>query len=213
MLRYLPIRGKAILQAQVTLIQTGDDLITFKLKKKFEMNQQSRIQAALTLIGSNEKILTIMKRSMFDRLLAIRSYVYMDFWSYVTAYKYHAQSRCKYFLTGETWSHKLLTQTALLRFPHPHVCNKTSIRLCLWRVTFARMSRILQLECENSTKMVFLEYHGSIWNNWQTQGRITLGRKYKIQNFIYRGDVFPILSDTIAKSKVWMQINNLNNIM
>jgi len=89
-LKFLPIRGKAFLQAQRALITTGEKLVTATLKCRLQERQEVRVRGAVENIGTDVVLLDIFKRAMFDRLLAVRAMVFLDFWSYTAAYMYHS---------------------------------------------------------------------------------------------------------------------------
>lgn len=89
-LNYLPVNGLALLAAQKSVIKTGDQVVVLALKRRLQSEQRKRIQGAQAHIKTDARVLDILKRAMFDRLLVVRSMVFMDFWSYTAAYMYHS---------------------------------------------------------------------------------------------------------------------------
>lgn len=66
------------------------------LKENLATAQDSRIKGSMDLISGDNRVLEMMKFVMFDRLLAVRAWVYMDFWSYTMAYMYYSMSQGMY---------------------------------------------------------------------------------------------------------------------
>ncbi|KAI5815555.1 hypothetical protein BZA77DRAFT_369945 [Pyronema omphalodes] len=89
-LQYLPVNGLALLAAQEAVIKAGDQVVVMALKRRLQNEQRKRIKGAQAHIAKDDRVLDILKRAMFDRLLAVRSMVFMDFWSYTAAYMYHS---------------------------------------------------------------------------------------------------------------------------
>ncbi|MCJ1295942.1 hypothetical protein MMC34_007507 [Xylographa carneopallida] len=94
-----PINGKALWEAftiDVTMMFKElegypiDDLTGILLRKKLDTDYQGRIMATLDHIQNDNAVLDILKRAMFDRVLAIRNLVYLDFWSYRAAFQFYS---------------------------------------------------------------------------------------------------------------------------
>jgi hypothetical protein len=99
-LKYLPVNGLALLAAQEVVIKAGDQVVVMALKRRLQSEQRKRIKGAQAHIATDDRVLDILKRAMFDRLLAVRSMVFMDFWSYTAAYMYHSLDQGKLHLLG-----------------------------------------------------------------------------------------------------------------
>ncbi|RPA75394.1 hypothetical protein BJ508DRAFT_230147 [Ascobolus immersus RN42] len=89
-LKFLVINGKCYILTQANLVQKGDELATVLLQKKMEERNQDRLAATLRTIATDDRVVRLLTRAMFDRVLAIRSLVSLDFASYVSAYKFHS---------------------------------------------------------------------------------------------------------------------------
>ena len=88
----LPIFAKAYLMAQVAVVTTGQNLAGIILHRKLDNEQHTRLENTLKHISSNNVVLSLLQRAMFDRVLALRNLVYVDFWNYKAAFQYHALS-------------------------------------------------------------------------------------------------------------------------
>lgn len=86
----LPIYAKAFLTAQVAVVTSGQGLAVILLRKKLDTEQQSRLEGTLTHIKDDSTLLALLKRAMFDRVLAVRNLVYLDFWTYKAAFQYYS---------------------------------------------------------------------------------------------------------------------------
>lgn len=91
-LRKLPVLGKAVLAAQMTVIQSGDHLMNILMKQKQANSQRERIHGANAHASKDNRVLDMLKFAMFDRLLVIRGLIFMDFWSQTMGYMYHSMS-------------------------------------------------------------------------------------------------------------------------
>ena len=91
-LRKMSNAGKAVLAGQTALITSGEALVSIKLKQKLQTGQQARLEGAVGKVKGNDEILAILKRAMFDRVIAIRGMAFLDFWNYSMAYQYHTLS-------------------------------------------------------------------------------------------------------------------------
>ncbi|KAF5578849.1 hypothetical protein FPCIR_11392 [Fusarium pseudocircinatum] len=88
-LRSLVVHGKTYLQSQINVLVRGDELATVKLRLKQQESSRPAIEAMLGRFEQNTDVVSVLKMAMFDRLLALRALIYVDFNSYVNAYKYH----------------------------------------------------------------------------------------------------------------------------
>ncbi|RSL98148.1 hypothetical protein CEP52_010468 [Fusarium oligoseptatum] len=88
-LRSLVIHGKTYLQSQVNAVVRGDELATVQLRLRQQQASRPAIEAMMTRFSESEELVSVLKTAMFDRLLAVRALIYVDFNSYVNAYNYH----------------------------------------------------------------------------------------------------------------------------
>ncbi|KAH6649504.1 hypothetical protein F5144DRAFT_635096 [Chaetomium tenue] len=88
-LRTLVINGKTYLQTQENFCRRGNDLAVVLLRTNLQVKDSTRLKRSLTSIHEQEGVLDILKLAMFDRLLAIRSLVFVDFQTYVAAHMFH----------------------------------------------------------------------------------------------------------------------------
>ncbi|KAH7111486.1 hypothetical protein B0J13DRAFT_631825 [Dactylonectria estremocensis] len=91
-LRSLVVHGKTYLQSQVNVVVRGDELATVQLRLRQQQASRPAIDAMMARFGENKELVSVLKLAMFDRLLAIRALIYVDFNSYVNAYNYHTLS-------------------------------------------------------------------------------------------------------------------------
>ncbi|KAI3319340.1 hypothetical protein HD806DRAFT_509714 [Xylariaceae sp. AK1471] len=89
-LRTLVINGKTYLQTQENLCQRGNELSLVLLKTKLQHKEKSRLQSTLNVEEQQGAVIDILKRAMFDRLLTIRSLIFLDFQTHSDAYRFHA---------------------------------------------------------------------------------------------------------------------------
>ncbi|UZP36543.1 hypothetical protein NXS19_004359 [Fusarium pseudograminearum] len=89
-LKTLVINGKTYLQTQENLCQRGNELALVLLKVKLQHKDQKRLTLSATATEQQGAVLDLLKRAMFDRLLTIRSLVFLDFQIYSEAYMFHA---------------------------------------------------------------------------------------------------------------------------
>ncbi|EGU80028.1 hypothetical protein FOPG_15971 [Fusarium oxysporum f. sp. conglutinans race 2 54008] len=92
-LKTLVISGECYIKTQANLVQKGDDLAILSFQTNMEDKNQQRLAAMNYKSVTDEKILDLLKRAMFDRILALRTFVYQDFQTYSTAYNYHSLSK------------------------------------------------------------------------------------------------------------------------
>jgi hypothetical protein len=88
-LRTLVINGKTYLQTQENLCQRGNELALVLLKVKLQHKDKQRLTLSATATEQQGAVLDLLKRAMFDRLLSIRSLVFLDFYMYSEAYMFH----------------------------------------------------------------------------------------------------------------------------
>ncbi|KAM7193874.1 hypothetical protein V8F33_007560 [Rhypophila sp. PSN 637] len=92
-LRFLVISGECYIKTQASVVQKGNDLAILSFQNAMEEKDKQRLAAMSYSAVTDDKILDLLKRAMFDRVLALRSFVYADFYTYSLAYNYHALSR------------------------------------------------------------------------------------------------------------------------
>ncbi|EYB33338.1 hypothetical protein SNK05_003988 [Fusarium graminearum] len=78
------------LQTQENLCQRGNELALVLLKMKLQHKDQKRLALSATATEQQGAVLDLLKRAMFDRLLTIRSLVFLDFQIYSEACMFHA---------------------------------------------------------------------------------------------------------------------------
>lgn len=88
-LKIMVINGKAAIQVQANLVQKGDELAIIIVQKQVEDRDEKRLTAAATATINSKAVTELLSRAMFDRVLATRGRVYLDFFTYLTAYHYH----------------------------------------------------------------------------------------------------------------------------
>jgi len=88
-LKTLVINGRCYLQTQANLVKKGDELATVMLQSKHKDNQHERLSKMAYKSTTDASVVELLRRAMFDRLLAIRALVYLDFATYLSAYNYH----------------------------------------------------------------------------------------------------------------------------
>lgn len=71
-----------------------------KMQQKMSERQSARIAKAISYFEGDSRLLEATKRAMFDKLLVVRSWVFMDFWSYAGAYMYYSLAKGNY---GSIW--------------------------------------------------------------------------------------------------------------
>jgi hypothetical protein len=89
-LKTLVNNGQAYILAQTNLVRCADELAILLLQGKIEKRDNSRLENLAVNVGTNKLVLEILKRAMFDRLLSIRSLVFLDFITYNSAYNYYS---------------------------------------------------------------------------------------------------------------------------
>ncbi|KAK5661826.1 hypothetical protein OQA88_9928 [Cercophora sp. LCS_1] len=89
-LRKLAINGKTYLQTQENLCLRGNELAIVLVKLKLQRRDRSRLTLSSITLSQQDVTLDILRRAMFDRLLTIRSLVFLDFQTYSEAYMFHA---------------------------------------------------------------------------------------------------------------------------
>ncbi|RAH54694.1 hypothetical protein BO85DRAFT_480185 [Aspergillus piperis CBS 112811] len=91
-LKYLPLSGEAVIRTRANLISRGYQLTTANLRRKLEKENQPLLESTVTKAETNHHILEVLQDAMFDRLLTVRAFVMLDFWTYRSAYMYHSLS-------------------------------------------------------------------------------------------------------------------------
>lgn len=89
-LRSLVVHGKTFLEAQVNLVERGDELATVLLRLKLQKVAHPPLEAMMKHFTTDTRVVAVLKTAMFDRLMTIRALVFVDFNSYVNAYMYHS---------------------------------------------------------------------------------------------------------------------------
>jgi hypothetical protein len=89
-LRTLVVNGKTFLQTQENLCQRGNNLTLVFLRVKLQKDDQVRLKKSLSCSQQQDGVLNLLKLAMFDRILAIRSLVFVDFQTYAEAYMFHS---------------------------------------------------------------------------------------------------------------------------
>ena len=92
-LKTLVINGECYIQTQANLVTKGDELATVMLQSKHEDRQHERLSKLAYKSTTDSSVFELLRRAMFDRLLAIRALVYLDFATYLSAYDYHTMLR------------------------------------------------------------------------------------------------------------------------
>ncbi|KAK3682204.1 hypothetical protein B0T22DRAFT_484284 [Podospora appendiculata] len=92
-LKLIVVNGETNILTQANLVSKGDMLATVLLQQKMGSRDEARLAAVVTHIADDSAILNVVTRAMFDRVLAVRHLVYLDFFTYTEAYKYHTLSQ------------------------------------------------------------------------------------------------------------------------
>lgn len=93
LLKTLIITGECYIRTQSNLVQKGDDLTIVSFQSKIKAKDQKQLAAISYSAVTNEKILNLLKRAIFDRVIALQTFVYQDFQTYSLAYNYHTLSK------------------------------------------------------------------------------------------------------------------------
>ncbi|KAH7103220.1 hypothetical protein BKA62DRAFT_828790 [Auriculariales sp. MPI-PUGE-AT-0066] len=88
-LKTLVINGECFIQTQANVVAQGDNLAVAVLKGATENRNLSRLSKMAYKASNDIQVFGLLRRAMFDRLLAIRALVYLDFSTYLAAYNYH----------------------------------------------------------------------------------------------------------------------------
>jgi hypothetical protein len=80
------IRGKAIFAAQTALTSASDAYLTVSQQRISQQNHTNRLRKAIPQIQGSNETLTIIKIALAERLLAVRSWIVLDFRQYVASY-------------------------------------------------------------------------------------------------------------------------------
>jgi hypothetical protein len=103
-LKFLVVDGETYIQTQANLVTKGDELATVLLQQKMESNDTARLAATARVVATEKSVAELLRRAMFDRILAIRTLVFLDFYTYTTAYQYHTLSNGKWSLQNDTYN-------------------------------------------------------------------------------------------------------------
>ncbi|KAF3927853.1 hypothetical protein ABW20_dc0103756 [Dactylellina cionopaga] len=83
--------GKAVVAAQAAYIQVFDDYMEAAVNLQTAQSQNKVLQGAVSRI-KDPLVFQTFKRAMFDRLIAVRSWVAVEFNDYASAYQYYTLS-------------------------------------------------------------------------------------------------------------------------
>ncbi|KAK6503724.1 hypothetical protein TWF481_008728 [Arthrobotrys musiformis] len=83
--------GKAVVAAQAAYIQVFDDYMEASVNLQTAQSQNKVLQGAINRL-QDPLVYHTFKRAMFDRLIAVRSWVAVEFNDYVSAYQYYTLS-------------------------------------------------------------------------------------------------------------------------
>ncbi|KAF3133984.1 hypothetical protein TWF594_008849 [Orbilia oligospora] len=83
--------GKAVVAAQAAYIQVFDDYMEASVNLQTAQSQNKVLQGAVSRL-EDPLVYHTFKRAMFDRLIAVRSWVAVEFHDYVSAYQYYTLS-------------------------------------------------------------------------------------------------------------------------
>ncbi|KAK6331454.1 hypothetical protein TWF730_004536 [Orbilia blumenaviensis] len=80
--------GKAVVAAQAAYIQVFDDYMEASVNLQTAQAQNKVLQGAVSRL-QDPLVFHTFKRAMFDRLIAVRSWVAVEFHDYISAYQYY----------------------------------------------------------------------------------------------------------------------------
>lgn len=80
------IRGKAIFAAQTALTSASDAYLTVTQQRISQQNHTNRLRKAIPQIQGSNEALGIIKIALAERVLAVRSWIVLDFRQYVASY-------------------------------------------------------------------------------------------------------------------------------
>lgn len=92
-LKILVPNGECFILTQANLVKTGDELATVLVQSEAERRSESRLSLTTLSVATDLDVLDLLVRAMFDRVLTIRSLVYLDFLTYSSAQEYHTLSK------------------------------------------------------------------------------------------------------------------------
>ncbi|KAH4019276.1 hypothetical protein HBI81_192460 [Parastagonospora nodorum] len=92
-LKILVPNGECFILTQANLVKTGDELATVLIQSEAERRSESRLSSTALSVTTDLDVLDVLVRAMFDRVLTIRSLVYLDFLTYSSAQEYHTLSK------------------------------------------------------------------------------------------------------------------------
>ena len=80
------IRGEAIFAAQTALTSASDAYLTVAQQRMSQQSHTNRLRKAISQVQGNDETLKIIKIALAERVLAVRSWIVLDFRQYVTSY-------------------------------------------------------------------------------------------------------------------------------
>ncbi|EMD00387.1 hypothetical protein BAUCODRAFT_20501 [Baudoinia panamericana UAMH 10762] len=86
----LVIRGKAVLTAQQAVTSTGDQYAAVLAQQLMATRSTSRLRAALPQIQGDPVALHLLRRDLFQRLVAVRTSIALDFKQYLDGLAWYA---------------------------------------------------------------------------------------------------------------------------
>lgn len=84
------IRGKAVFAAQTALASASDAYLTVMQQQIAQKANTLRLRKALPSIQGNERAFAIIKLAMAERLLALRTWINLDFLQYLAVYAWNS---------------------------------------------------------------------------------------------------------------------------
>jgi hypothetical protein len=97
-LKTLVVNGKCYILAKSSFVQKGDELATALVQEQMSQRNEKRLSASVESNMADAATLQLIKRAMFDRVLAVRTLVFLYFFSYSSAYRFHTLSNGIYFI-------------------------------------------------------------------------------------------------------------------
>lgn len=83
------IRGKAIFVAQTAFKTAGDTYLTVVQQSLAQQKHTNRLRKAIPQIHGDDRMFGIIKLAMAERLLSLRTWIYLDFRQYLAAYAWN----------------------------------------------------------------------------------------------------------------------------
>jgi len=82
--------GKAVTGCQRAVIQTGDEYTRMLVALRVSQAETARMTKAVDGLADQAALLSAFKAALFGKVLATRSWIFLDFQQYVAAYRYFA---------------------------------------------------------------------------------------------------------------------------